>query len=486
MDARTGGGFAPGETSHGARGSGLVHGPSPRPGRPRGATRPGFRHRPVRHRALVRHWRLNGIWVLWSCVGLAACQADGCTQPKEAKAPGRDQPVPTSDSGEVNPFHLDVSAYDFARRPQLLERIRSDPHGFFRFVNRQFSQTVCDRFADLVRILPSVNLHGDAHLEQYAVTEKSRGLTDFDDSTTGPAVIDLMRLGVSISLATRLEGWEADTDPLFDRFLDGYRASLKDPEAKAPVPSLVQSVRKSFPEGSEDFFQWVQSVVEPLEPDKLRELEAALQPYVDRMVALDENDARTPEYFEVQMAGLLKLGIGSALDEKYVVQVRGPTDRPDDDVVLELKEVRDLRGVTCIEGTEKIDPFRILVGQSRIAYAPYRYLGYIRHDGRTFWIHSWVVNYREMDLSSMLTSKQHLEEVLYDVGIQLGRGHPYQIAAPLDEELRRELRRFVSREHDRLHVEIHALTEEIMAGWKRFNRDSDRQVPAEKEGESLE
>jgi Ser/Thr protein kinase RdoA (MazF antagonist) len=42
-----------------------------------------------------------------------------------------------------------------------------------------------------------VNLHGDAHLEQFAVTDASFGLIDFDDAVGGPAVIDLLRFGVS-------------------------------------------------------------------------------------------------------------------------------------------------------------------------------------------------------------------------------------------------------------------------------------------------
>ncbi|HJL43501.1 MAG TPA: DUF2252 family protein [Myxococcales bacterium LLY-WYZ-16_1] len=371
-----------------------------------------------------------------------------------------------------NPLRVPVDGYDFRANPKLLQRIRSDPHGYFRFINRTFSQAVCDRFDDLVRVLPSVNLHGDAHLEQYAVTRESRGLTDFDDSTTGPAVIDLMRLGVSIALAAEMEGWGAYSDRFFDRFLDGYRASLEDPQFEAPVPTLVASLRKNFEEDPRDFFDWVDSVIVPVDVERMAELQDALEPYIARMVALDDNEANDPAYFRIEKAGLLNLGIGSALDEKYLLQVRGPTDAPSDDVVLELKEVRDLRGVTCLEGTQKIDPFRILVGQSRIAYTPYRFIGYIRHQGRTFWIHSWVMNYRELDLPEMVRRPELLEEILFDIGVQLGRGHPYQIAAPLDAELRRELRSFVDGNHDRLHYEINEMTAQLRKAWTTFVEQS--------------
>ena len=38
--------------------------------------------------------------------------------------------------------------------------------------------------------VPLFNLHGDAHLEQYAITDLGRGLTDFDDSSRGPAIVE--------------------------------------------------------------------------------------------------------------------------------------------------------------------------------------------------------------------------------------------------------------------------------------------------------
>ncbi len=69
--------------------------------------------------------------------------------------------------------------------------------------------------------------------------------------------------------------------------------------------------------------------------------------------------------------GYLKLGVGSALDTKFLVRIRGPTDDPIDDAVLEVKQVRDLGDVECIEAVED-DPFRILLSQARIAYEPFR------------------------------------------------------------------------------------------------------------------
>ena len=90
------------------------------------------------------------------------------------------------------------------------------------------AKRVCRRFSEVLSGTPSFNLHGDAHIEQYAVTDLGRGLTDFDDSSTGPAVIDLMRFGVSLDLTNRAHGWHDGAGELFDRFITGYRDALKD------------------------------------------------------------------------------------------------------------------------------------------------------------------------------------------------------------------------------------------------------------------
>jgi uncharacterized protein (DUF2252 family) len=51
--------------------------------------------------------------------------------------------------------------------------------------------------------MPTARLHGDAHVEQYAVSATSRGIDDFDDSSTGPAVVDIVRFLGSLELTAR-------------------------------------------------------------------------------------------------------------------------------------------------------------------------------------------------------------------------------------------------------------------------------------------
>ena len=78
--------------------------------------------------------------------------------------------------------------------PQPLVRaVRASPHAFFRLANRAWASRVCAAFANDLRSLDQVRLHGDAHVEQYAVTDSAYGLDDFDDTAEGPSVIDIVR-----------------------------------------------------------------------------------------------------------------------------------------------------------------------------------------------------------------------------------------------------------------------------------------------------
>src|SRR5689334_619986 len=98
----------------------------------------------------------------WVVVLLLGCSS-GSGRPRTV------EPVPERPR-EGNPLFVAPGSYDFTANPRLLERVRSSAHGYFRFVNIAFSDCVCRRYSDALPSIPRVNLHGDAHIEQYAVT----------------------------------------------------------------------------------------------------------------------------------------------------------------------------------------------------------------------------------------------------------------------------------------------------------------------------
>lgn len=369
-------------------------------------------------------------------------------------------------SPESNPLYVDPASYDFSENIPLLERVASSPHGYFRFINLQFSKEVCRRFEHYFQGMPALNLHGDAHLEQYAITDLGRGLTDFDDSSMGPAFIDLLRFGVSLRLACQESGWDDQSDQLFSTFLLGYREALNNSDAMIDEPEIARNIRAGYSSDRSKYLQWAESQMSPMTADARDSLAKAMQTYVDAMV--EDNDHLKRNYFDFVKAGYLKMGIGSALDTKYLVRVRGKSKNPDDDVMLEIKEVRDISGIPCILRTQKSDPFRVLLGQARIAYAPFEHLGYFYYQNKTFWVHSWVENYKEVKIGKTLSNVEQLSEVAFDVGIQLGHGHTRNIASPFDAQLRRSQLVLLAKTEKELRQAVIDLTDLTIEAWQAF------------------
>src|SRR5262245_47405196 len=63
-----------------------------------------------------------------------------------------------------------------AAPPELLARVKATPLNYFRFVNKPWIEAICRRFAEDVPLVPKVELHGDPHVEQFAVTDDAYGL----------------------------------------------------------------------------------------------------------------------------------------------------------------------------------------------------------------------------------------------------------------------------------------------------------------------
>ena len=147
---------------------------------------------------------------------------------------------------------------------ELIDGLRADPFTYFRFVNRAWTERVCEAFADVTS--PTiVRLHGDAHIEQFALTQDAWGLDDFDDSTRGPAFIDIVRFLGSLDLASRQRGWLRARDRLWTRFFDGYRLGLSDPDFRPREPQIVGRLRQQAPKGAAAYLEWGERQMQPLD-----------------------------------------------------------------------------------------------------------------------------------------------------------------------------------------------------------------------------
>jgi hypothetical protein len=359
---------------------------------------------------------------------------------------------------------LDVDPRDprFAGRADLVETLEATPHGYFRFVNAAFASETCRLFADVAAALPEVNLHGDAHVEQYAVTSLGRGLTDFDDCTRGKPVIDLVRFGTSLLLAAREKGWASAEQRFVDAFLAGYRTGLRGYRRGMRTPELVTRARAGFRWDHGPALRQANVLIDkaPLPRD-------AFADGVAQFAALIRFARDLPEtFFEVKRVGALAMGVGSALDEKYLIIFEGETDSLEDDLVVEAKQIRDLAGNPCVR--TDVGASRVLDGQRLIAYEPFAFAAVVPHGGKFFWMHDWTDDYQEASIRSAIRNPRDLREIAFDAGEQMGRAHPKRPDGGPDKDRRKAVLRSLEATEARVRVAVREMTKRTEAAWQAF------------------
>ena len=360
--------------------------------------------------------------------------------------------------------------------PALIKQLRADPYDYFRFVNRSWIGRVCDDFARDLEGLPIVRLHGDAHVEQFALTQDAWGLDDFDDSARGPAVVDIVRFLGSIDLAARQRSWEKDRDRLFDRFVEGYKRGLAEPHYLPPPPDIIGRLRAQAPPTRAALLAWGESKMQPLGDTSMKAVVAGIEAVA--RVILRERPDLTPEYFRVVRAGSVKSGVGSAVLPKIMVRVRGPSDDPADDELLESKKIGDLGGLSCLK-TPTVQPtLRIIDGSKQlgrlkhniIAAGPELIIPEVMATGerlQDWWIRSLDPSYREVRLTE-LQSVRDLAAISYDAGVQLGSGRLQDKTVPLSGYDRQRLSAVIARLEKRYRQEASKLVDELLLGWREL------------------
>lgn len=365
-----------------------------------------------------------------------------------------------------NPFSLNPASPELAQNSALREKLQGSVYNYFRFINIPFSRVVCQDFKKIMNQLPLVNLHGDAHLEQYAITDSGRGLTDFDDASIGPPLLDWLRFSVSIRLACQILDREAEADSLIQIFFNGYAMALRDGNFKAPEPAFIKSIRNEFKFEPESYFTWIRKLMIPIRRTEQDSLQKAMTDYISFQYKQDPG--LPPDYFEIIQCGALQMGVGSALDQKYLLQVQGETSDLADDVILELKEVRNLVEIDCIQKQPSLNPLRVLLAESRIAYTPFVHLGYFKFREKYFWVHAWGRHYQEVKITQSFMSFNELAELVFDVGIQLGKGHPKFIAAPFEDLFRQELLQILKLYRPDIKITSEKYAIQISNAWNQF------------------
>ena len=353
----------------------------------------------------------------------------------------------------------------------LVEKVQANSFRYFRMLARQFAARTCLEFNDLRWRLPAVAVHGDAHLEQFIVTDRSYGLEDFDLAGMGPAVVDLVRYASSIHVACRNAEWRCNGDEAVNAYFDAYRAALDHPVDRVQ-PAIVDRLRASVPQDLPGWLKWAEALMQPLPADD----EKALRQGWERFVYLmKETSPERPEaFYRIVRAGRVDIGVGSGLETKTLIRIAGPTDAPDDDAMLEARVTATPSGFECVSRPATGGSLHVLMYAALLGPRLPDVFGFFpREDARgapELWIQSWDRGYRELSIAD-LGSQTELNALAVDAAVQLAGHFWTKFPEPLRGHQRFAQLRAFEMSHERARRVARTFADETVAEWERFRRD---------------
>ena len=400
-------------------------------------------------------WRVTTCSAALAVIVLVACSS---------------RPMPPSPPPPPAPVQPDIFTVDGARLrasdPDIAKRVAVSPFNYFRYQNRAFADRVCNRWASRIPTMPLVHVHGDAHIEQYAVAEGGRGLADFDAAGEGPPVLDFARFSASIALARQYD--RAGTKAAIAALFRGYRRALDDPKASIPEPRAAARLRTRFAPTTEAWLDRATALIKP-SPRPDEQFLSAWRKFIREQRAQDPS--LTDDFFTVKIGGKLELGIGSAHVQKFLARIEGPTPAAADDVMLEAKALQPGAIARCMRGVD-LDATRVIEAQATLSSSPQRFLGAMTISDKPYYTHAWQVQYIELGVNDIQNAEE-LEEIAEDVGLQLGRGHAKAKDPARVPSLRKQLREDAGRLAPEVEAAAFELALEVSRAWERFREAMD-------------
>jgi hypothetical protein len=315
--------------------------------------------------------------------------------------------------------------------------------------------------------LPVVAIHGDPHVEQFVVTPTTAALEDFDQSGYGPAVVDLVRYAASVHLTCGAVTWSCDADRVVSAYFRAYRASLDQPPERRPL-AVTARIRRETPAAAEPWIAWAEGLFRPLSSD---EEERVRRGWADfQRLEAEVHPERPAAYYDVVRVGALQMGVGSALEKKLLFRLRGPTDGPGDDLIVEARTSVAPTGNQCAlrplhGGALQPLMFMTFLGPRMPEVYGFATLG--AETAPEFWVQSWVPGDHELSIKD-LRSEAELVELAEDAARQLA-GHFW---TRFPEALRAVQRQAQLKAFDRTAERATALArefaDETLREWERF------------------
>lgn len=286
-------------------------------------------------------------------------------------------------------------------------------------------------YAGIDHSLPQVFTIGDVHPANFGVMPNENnvpffGPNDFDEAYFAPFTVDIRRGSTGFWLAARENGHSKKHRKRIVRnfvkgYLEGLQSFAKDDTEKTfqyrldNSPNLIKILLQDSLESRKEF------LAEKTTPDSKEFVVSdeivphsthvhAFQAAIDRYIS--ENDISVPtdnkDFFRVRDVAVKKgSGTASLGLERFWILIEGESDKPEDGVILEMKQARRsaLTGLVPHSDRNEKDAERIaeqivqahdihLVGADA-------FYGYVQHDGKSYLIRERSPFKNDIDLDEL-------------------------------------------------------------------------------------
>jgi len=284
-------------------------------------------------------------------------------------------------------------------------------HLFFRRMNVKMQA----RFVDLIDhdILPIAFIHGNPHLENYAITENGAAMVDFDRSRHGPYAYDISRLLASVMVWNRKSNLSAKlVDSFFHGYTDGIRKAIDSGEQSIDLQDSVPENWRKRLDKDKCQNKWAGRLEKFRTDPKDPKLQALLASYCE-----NRGEPQLLTDYELSETACVPGTFGK---KHYLFNLIPNKNSSDEPVLIDIKEVYDEP-----DNRWYSNPFHHH-GQRMTAagelYAPGWELrpGWASYNGDQYW--GRQISSSKAKLKKRLV-KPEQKQVCYAIGLQLGRAH---------------------------------------------------------------
>ncbi|RED51948.1 DUF2252 domain-containing protein [Cohnella lupini] len=263
-------------------------------------------------------------------------------------------------------------------------------------------------------------IQGDLHFENFGAFRSEKGrivfdVNDFDEGCTGSYLYDVLRMSVSLFLIMTERDLPAEQQKdAVMAYLSAYAKGIRrfaqgkeDPSSlvfdvestEGPIRKLLKKTEKlaashliegiTTLDGERREFVWSEEILKPTKEER----QLVMSGWAEYLNSLSPETRKPDEYYRVKDVGV-KHGSGTAsigLDRFYVLIEGDKGERSQDDIIIEIKEVRAPVPAYFMPYNEEFwEKFahqgkRVIMTQQAMHHEADPFLGYLTLNGRQFY-----------------------------------------------------------------------------------------------------